>query len=165
MLPEKNQIEEEITRLKEQMQEVREMASRRMPDSNEQGVGEMLRYIVEEREKTNRMLSAMMERMRRLEQSLSQLPTVPNKPQATQLPVMALSEVDAQIIRFAQTRDMVCADDVKELMAYRGRNAACARLNRLCREGLLVRHQMGHKVYYRYDAGKATNTLIISPPQ
>ena len=60
---------------------------------------------------------------------------------------------------------MVCADEVKTLMGYKGRNAACTRLNKLYKDGLLDRYQLGHKVYYKYDAGKTTNTLIISPPQ
>ena len=36
---------------------------------------------------------------------------------------------------------------------------------KLREKGLLERFQLGHKVYYIYDAGKATNILIISPPQ
>jgi len=60
---------------------------------------------------------------------------------------------------------MACAEDIKREMNYRGRNAASARLNRLHKQGLLDRYQLGHKVYYKYDAGKTTNTLIVSPPQ
>ena len=60
---------------------------------------------------------------------------------------------------------MLCADDIKEKLHYKGRNAACTRLNRLHKAGLLERHQLGHKVYYKYDAGKATKLLILSPPK
>ena len=76
-----------------------------------------------------------------------------------------LSLLDAKILDFVQTHTMICADDLMKAMNYRGRNAACARLNRLYREGLLERYQLGHKVFYKFDAGKTTNTLIISPPQ
>ena len=78
---------------------------------------------------------------------------------------IALSDTDRKIIEFVQTKGMACADDIKSTMGYRGRNAACTRLKRLCDEKLLQRFQLGHKVYYRFDAGKAANTLIISPPQ
>jgi hypothetical protein len=60
---------------------------------------------------------------------------------------------------------MACAEDIKKHMSYKGKNAASARLNRLFKEGLLDRYQLGHKVYYKYDAGKTTKTLIVSPPQ
>lgn len=80
-----------------------------------------------------------------------------------------LAEADAKIISYIQIREMVCADDVKSLMNYRGRNAASARLNNLYRlyGGILLkRFQIGHKVYYKYAAGKSTkNILIVSPPQ
>ena len=76
-----------------------------------------------------------------------------------------LSELDTKILNFIQLKGMVCADDVRIFMKYNGRNAACARLNKLHKDGLVDRIQLGHKVYYKYDAGKTTNTLIISPPQ
>lgn len=80
---------------------------------------------------------------------------------------LPISGLDARILQFIQTREkeMACADDIKSMMNYRGRNAASARLNRLCRQGLLRRYQLGHRVYYKFDAGKATNLLIVSPPQ
>ena len=61
--------------------------------------------------------------------------------------------------------DIACSEDIQKRMNYKGRNAASARLNKLYKQGLLERYQLGHKVYYKYNAGKATNPLIISPPQ
>ena len=78
---------------------------------------------------------------------------------------MPISELDAKILQHIQIKGMSCADDIKKQMNYRGRNAASARLNRMYKQGLLERHQLGHKVYYKYDAGKAAKTLIVSPPQ
>ncbi|EQD65530.1 hypothetical protein B2A_01569 [mine drainage metagenome] len=75
-----------------------------------------------------------------------------------------LSGLDSKIIEFIQVKGMACADDIKGLMSYRGRNAASSRLNSLYKRGILQRYQLGHKVYYKYDAGKTTTTLIISPP-
>lgn len=68
-------------------------------------------------------------------------------------------------MQIIQISGMSCADDIKKQMSYRGRNAASARLNRLYKIGLLERYQLGHKVYYKYDAGKTADTLIVSPPQ
>ncbi|HUY70199.1 MAG TPA: hypothetical protein VMV00_01365 [Candidatus Baltobacteraceae bacterium] len=82
--------------------------------------------------------------------------------QARELPISGL---DAKIIQFIQVKGMVCADDIKSTMNYKGRNAASSRLNKLYKQGVLERYQLGHKVYYKYDAGKATNLLIVSPPQ
>ncbi|MDE1810851.1 MAG: hypothetical protein KGH66_02320 [Candidatus Micrarchaeota archaeon] len=82
--------------------------------------------------------------------------------QTKELPISGL---DAKMIQFIQLNGMVCADDIKSRMNYKGRNAASARLNKLYKQGLLERYQLGHKVYYKYDAGKATNLLIVSPPQ
>ena len=62
-----------------------------------------------------------------------------------------------------QVKGMACAEDIKNAMSYKGLNAASARLNNLFKRGILQRYQLGHKVYYKYDAGKTTNTLIISP--
>ncbi|HVC58599.1 MAG TPA: hypothetical protein VND15_03950 [Candidatus Acidoferrales bacterium] len=84
-------------------------------------------------------------------------------PERRELPISGL---DARIIQFIQVSGkMVCADDIKSNMNYKGRNAASSRLNKLYKQGVLERYQLGHKVYYKYDAGKATNLLIVSPPQ
>ena len=76
-----------------------------------------------------------------------------------------ISWLDAEILKNVQVLGMACADDIKKRMNYKGRNAASVRLNRLYRQGVLDRYQLGRKVYYKYDAGKASDTLIVSPPQ
>jgi hypothetical protein len=90
----------------------------------------------------------------------------PQYPQENKLAkVQPISGLDAQILQIVQRIELACADDIKKQMSYKGRNAASARLNRLYKIGLLERYQLGHKVYYKYDAGKTTNTLIVSPPR
>ncbi len=134
----------------------------------------MFKYLMEERQKTNSMLEELTSKIKQLQQvEAEQLKSMNNQDaqaqrqqgELRQISEVALSEIDSKIINFVQTNDMVSADDVKEFMGYRGANAACTRLNRLHKAGLLERFQLGHKVYYRLDAGKATNTMIISPPQ
>ena len=75
-----------------------------------------------------------------------------------------LSGVDAKMINFVQAKGMACADEVRAFMNYRGNNAACARLNRLHKAGLLTGSSWVTRFTNRYDAWKATNTLIVSPP-
>ena len=125
---------------------------------------------MEERERTNKLLVGLIEKVVQLERKLNSevaAPVLPSTASGGRMEEIRLSSVDAKIIDFIETseREMVCADQIKELMNYKGRNAACARLNAMCKIGLLRKDQMGHKVYYRFDAGKATKALIISPPQ
>jgi sugar-specific transcriptional regulator TrmB len=78
---------------------------------------------------------------------------------------IAISELDKKIIQYIQVKGMASASDIQKIMNYKGKNAASARLIKLYKEGILERYQLGHKVFYKFDAGKATaNLLIISPP-
>lgn len=164
----KNLLEQEITRLKE---EVRELTDRRNEEDADKYITSLMNTIIEEREKTNRMLAGIMDKVRMLEHKVNSVKEVPQEYtvqkayNAEGREEMPLSAIDVKIIGFVQTKDLVCAEDVKNFMNYKGKNAACARLNMLCKYGFLNRYQMGHKVYYRFDAGKATKKLIISPPQ
>lgn len=75
-----------------------------------------------------------------------------------------LPDTDVKIIQLIQLShsNIMCADEVQQKLGYKGKNAACSRLNKLYKLGVLERYQVGHKVYYKYDAGKA-NLFIISP--
>ncbi len=74
---------------------------------------------------------------------------------------------DKRILEFIQMQPhaMAAAEDVRKFMNYKGRNAACARLCRLEEHGHLDKVRVGRKIYYKIDAGKTTNKLIIAPPQ
>ena len=147
--------------------EIDEMSDRKEPSIESASLTSLLKYMTEERERTNRILASVADKVGKLEKELDNLYSYENNApyEQTNSREIPLSEIDAKIVNFVQTKGMVCADEVKEIMQYRGRNAACARLNKLYKDGLLDRFQLGHKVYYKFDAGKTTNTLIISPPQ
>jgi hypothetical protein len=155
------QIAKEIKALKEEIGEL-VGSKRQLPEDTNMAM--LFKYMTDERERTNKILSSITDKIIRLEKEID---STYNAGEAydTGNREIALSALDSKIINFVQTKGMACADEVREHMGYRGRNAACARLNRLYKEGLLDRFQLGHKVYYRFDAGKTTNTLIISPPQ
>ncbi len=158
MALDKKEIEEELEKLKK---EVSRLSNN---ESYPEDAQELIKYMVAERERTNKILASITEKIKELTERLNEIEDAPSAP-AEKLKEIPLSETDAKIIEFVQTKGMACADDVKKFMNYKGRNAACARLNKLYMMGLLVRYQLGHKVYYKFDAGKATNTLIVSPPQ
>ncbi len=168
----KDQIEDEISRLKSEVKAL-SMKNENSPDrqlerSADEALASTLTRLMEERERTNRALLAITEKINKMEQQWREAfeaqESYATPIQQGQMEV-AVSHLDGMILDFVKTKGMACADDVKEYMGYRGRNAACNRLNRLVLSGFLVKTQLGHRVYYRIDAGKATNALIISPPQ
>jgi hypothetical protein len=165
-------IEKELLSLKH---ELATLSNKGKAVPSETDVNTLLKYIIEEREKTNKLLYSLTEKIKKIEEELgdeyeseevhyadpmlvTKSPTLLNR----EIP---LSTLDVKILNYAQSKGMICADDLRIEMNYKGKNAACARLNKLFKQGLLDRFQLGHKVYYKFDAGKATNTLIISPPR
>jgi hypothetical protein len=168
MSKESEQIEKELQRLRDR---VESLSTKKEVILTSEELSALVKYMVEERERTNRALIGMTDKIRRLEGVLDDMyaeqEVEPARQAGMENKEVPVSDLDSRIINFVQSQEMAmaCADQVKEFMRYKGRNAACARLNRLYKEGLLDRLQLGHKVYYKYDAGKTTNTLIISPPQ
>ncbi len=59
-----------------------------------------------------------------------------------------LPEQDEAIMKIAEEKGSVDARTVKEAMNYKGLNAACQRLNKLFKEGRLVKKQAGKRVFY-----------------
>ena len=59
-----------------------------------------------------------------------------------------LSEIDEQILAFVSQSGKCIAQEVADRFGYKGKNAACARLNRLASSGFLSKKQAGRKVYY-----------------
>lgn len=130
----------------------------------------LFKYMMDENRKTNMVLRGMHDKLDRMESELHADYSGQEDQEHLQennrfAKVQPVSGLDAKIMQIIQVNGMACADDIRKQMSYRGRNAASARLNRLYKIGLLERYQLGHKVYFKYDAGKTANTLIVSPPQ
>ncbi len=159
------QIEREMQTLKNEVSALlSSLSSKKEPaPPADAGVAALLKYMTDERERTNKLLHGITSKISKLEEEMHSSYDAPSYvADRRQVPV---SNLDARVLNFIQGRDMVCADQVKEAMGYKGRNAACSRLNKLYKLGVIERFQLGHKVYYKYDAGRATDILIISPPQ
>ncbi|MCL4365549.1 MAG: hypothetical protein M1569_00820 [Candidatus Marsarchaeota archaeon] len=165
MVLERDQMEAEILKLKEEVKELSQKGGRLPEDSS---ASALIKYLVEERERTNRALSSLIEKIGRLEQQLhaQEVHGTEINNSVSAMAELPISNLEGNILNLVKEKGMVCADDLRSFMNYNGRNAACARLSKLHREGFLQKFQLGHRVYYKIDdAGKATNTLIISPPQ
>ena len=180
----RRELEKEMTLIKKQVKLLKgktAAAKKTMRRVKSDKVGSdllvLLKYLMDENRKTTVLLQTMSTSISRIETELNGV-EVEEIPPATQplheapvesekREILPISAIDASIIELIQRapNNMLCADDIKEKLHYKGRNAACTRLNRLHKAGLLERHQLGHKVYYKYDAGKATKLLILSPPK
>ncbi|MCL4404450.1 MAG: hypothetical protein M1544_03185 [Candidatus Marsarchaeota archaeon] len=178
----KREIENELTSLRKQLDTLSQakasektaMESHKNQDAETGSqMFSLLKYMIEENKKTTLVLRQMLDKIENLEAELNepvaeeQLIEEKREQPERQQKQLAVSPIDARIMQFIQLSEhsMACAEDIRKGMGYKGKNAACARLNRLYKMGLIERFQLGHKVYYKYDAGKATNVLIVSPPQ
>lgn len=178
----KKEIEKEIQDMKEELKHLNSKSLEKMREVVEEKIKSeetgsnlitLLKYMMDENRKRDMILKSMSDKLEKLEENLeADYYEQDDTEKETYLQennkigrVQPLSELDAKIMQMVQIKGMACADDIKKAMGYNGRNAASARLNRLYRIGLLERYQLGHKVFYKYDAGKTTNTLIVSPPQ
>ena len=106
-------------------------------------LGEMVYRLLEERENTNRILKTLMAKIESLEAKISSSPIEASTSQTT-----ILADVDEQIMQFLKDCKKATAEEVRAKFNYKGKNAASARLNRLCDMGLLQKTQAGKKVYF-----------------
>ena len=110
-------------------------------------LGEMVYRLLEERENTNRLLKTVIQRLEAIEAKMG-----PGQPVASAvasaLSEPLLPEVDEEIMRFLKESGKVTAEEVRAKFNYKGKNAASARLNRLCDMGLLQKQQVGKKVFF-----------------
>ncbi|MGC8537400.1 MAG: hypothetical protein ACP5MZ_00220 [Candidatus Micrarchaeia archaeon] len=175
----KKPIEKELLKIKEEIQkiadarahDIEQLKEKSKDEENSSNMLLLLKYMMDENKKTTMLLKNISDNISALTTDAEQGQEVPAEQaympgmqQPARYEEIPLSGLDSKIIEYVQVKGMACADDIKALMSYKGRNAASSRLNSLYKRGILQRYQLGHKVYYKYDAGKTTTTLIISPP-
>lgn len=175
----KNELKNELLSIKKELDvlKVKEdelkllMNEKTKADDTNSSLFTLLKYMMEESKTTKLILQQLANQISEIHADTTglgdlQVEELQDQPSISGARVVPISELDKRILQYIQAKDMACADDIRKMMNYKGRNAASARLNRLHKAGLIERHQLGHKVYYKYDAGNATqNTLILSPPQ
>ena len=102
-----------------------------------------------------REINAKLDRLAFLEKRVAQLEEMLEKNPVEKAAVPAslpnkevVADIDMEIIAFVKGSGKVIAQEVADKFGYKGKNAACARLNRLAVAGLLSKKQAGRKVYY-----------------
>ena len=115
------QIVEEIESLKKSLSAIGEKGQAQLPANADLSV--VMKYLMETRERTNKLMEEMMQRIRMLEDELSAMELGQSQENLgiTANREIGLSSVDAKIIDFIQTRPdgLACADDVRIYMSTR----------------------------------------------
>jgi len=101
-------------------------------------LAELVYLLTEERENTNRILKTLLARIEALEETLG----------AGKGKKVLLPETDERIVEIVRGLGKATAEDVQKKLKYKGKNAASARMNRLCNMGLLQKKQVGRKVFF-----------------
>ncbi len=106
-------------------------------------IAELLYSLKDEREKTNRMLLAMMQKIESLEMKIERLEEQLGKKEKP-----LLGEKDEELLKFVKRMKKVTAAEVQKHFKYKGKNGASSRLHKLYSMGLLEKVQAGRRVYY-----------------
>jgi hypothetical protein len=107
-------------------------------------LGELVYRLMEERENTNRLLKNILQKL----DAIATAPRTRDNPLSPSSVEDLLPEIDEQIVGFIREVGKSTAEEVRVKFRYKGKNAACARLNRLCDMGVLRKAQVGRKVYF-----------------
>lgn len=104
-------------------------------------LGEIMYRLLEERENTNRLLKNILQKLEALEAR-----GVSTKEVREETPL--LPKIDEDILAFVKETGQVTAEEVRKRFKYKGKNAASSRLNRLSKQSLLSKKQVGKKVFF-----------------
>lgn len=104
-------------------------------------LGEIMYRLLEERENTNRLLKNILQKLETLEAR-----GVSTQEVRGEIPL--LPKIDEDILAFVKEAGQVTAEEVRKRFNYKGKNAASSRLNRLCKQTLLDKKQVGKKVFF-----------------
>ena len=115
-------------------------------------LGELMYRLMDERESTNRLLKNILQKLEAIEAKVATGSNTHPSDQASPMNPAAiedlLPEIDEQIVGFIREAGKSTAEEVRARFRYKGKNAASARLNRLCDMGVLQKRQVGRKMYF-----------------
>jgi hypothetical protein len=103
--------------------------------------------LIEERKKTNELLQDINSKYDRLQFELNNKNTKHNTDQENNN-FEILSQRDDEILSFIREHKKADAMQIKDLLGYKGKNAASQRLNKLVKDKILKKIQAGRKVYF-----------------
>ena len=104
--------------------------------------------LSQEREKTNAILKEINDKYNKLYEVVMQTQKNQDYKKEKLVNIDFLSEQDKNILDLARKFKKITANDVKESLKYKGLNAASQRLNKLVKEGILLKKRVGQKVYF-----------------
>ncbi len=122
-------------------------------------VGALLHKLAEERQSSNLLLKEINAKLDKIDVFEKRITELEGKLAASTATAadnlvenkekkMLLPAVDDAIVAFTREKGAVCAEDVQAQFKYKGKNAASARLNKLCTLGIVKKTQVGKKVYF-----------------
>lgn len=114
-------------------------------------VAALLFRLAQERQKTNEVLEQINEKFDKMMFELKTKATAEPEQAQSQANTgvfSVLAEQDQSILKFIEHEGKATAEEIKQVMNYKGLNAASQRLNKLFREGYLKKVQAGKKVLY-----------------
>ena len=130
-------------------------------------IGEMLYKVLQERENTNRILKNILSKLETMETRMQSGTETPTKTEIAQVKQQTqavkdilLPEIDEAIYEFVKKLGKTTAEEVRAEFKYKGKNAACARLNRLFELNLLGKKQVGKKYTSCQNNNKARKTRL-----
>ncbi|PIZ99808.1 hypothetical protein COX84_00575 [Candidatus Micrarchaeota archaeon CG_4_10_14_0_2_um_filter_49_7] len=100
-----------------------------------------------EREHTNKLFLTLVQKLDQLMKRIERLELLlagKGGSEETLLP-----DIDQRILECIKQKGHMCAEEIQKRFNYRGTNAASARLNRLCKQGVLEKMQVGRKVFFK----------------
>ncbi|MEM4133786.1 MAG: hypothetical protein QXO35_01865 [Candidatus Micrarchaeia archaeon] len=158
-----NTLEYKVANFKKEANEEIAALEREIAKLRDPTVHSALMYLsVKEKENTNRLLKniyarldQLEEKLKQMEQKLSSVGTVPSN----SAPALLLSSVDQKIIDYIKENGPSSAETIQKVFAYKGRNAASARLNKLATFGYLVKQRAGKVIYYAYPDNQSEANL------
>jgi hypothetical protein len=104
-------------------------------------LGILLFKILQEKEKSNKILFDLEKRLSFLEKNMSSSNSHTKEEEI-------LAEPDQHIMQLVQKFGQVTAKDIQERLSYKNSNAASQRLNKLSRENKLKKLRAGKKVFF-----------------
>ena len=102
-------------------------------------LGILIHRLIQERKLTNTLLKSIEERLAALESRPAQ--------EETKFPKV-LSERDQQIVDYILKHGKANANEIMHAFGYKKQNGASARLNKLCKEGVLEKIRSGKQVFF-----------------
>jgi hypothetical protein len=120
-------------------------------------IATLMHKLSEERSSTNLLfkeLNAKLDKILAMDERIKAIESKLNSTQAkgkesiASRDALLLPEIDESIVKYVKQKGKVCAEQVQMKFKYKGTNAASSRMNRLVKEGILRKVQVGRKVFF-----------------